>query len=564
MANSEIIASMAIKHYFESKPLVEVITLDKSTTTNVVEKIILTEEHSSLSEEQLSPIVLTEEQLSPLLRREEEAIVLTDEQEQALSELLEFVNDSDPDNNERILCGPAGVGKSVVASQFIIKLIEEQRSFKIVAPTHKAASVIAKYIDEAVSVEDDPFAVQPEVITLAKYLGKVPTICDRTGRKLFQQNKYLKEQHTADIIIFEECSMIGDRDLECIRDKYEDNTKAIFLGDHYQLPAVGGGITPAVFEKNIPTSLLTTTLRYYNESAIGMMTNSIRTKYNEQLYGIPWGKVAQWAASKPDVFVYSTPSRFKEELVQAMEDNDWVNNKDSVRALCYTNSDVDRTNSYVRQNYFGIDSTGYQPNDHMIALAPFVRLPIIGKEDEYSSLEAQCSSNPKDFIHILSNCEEFELIEKLGTHKFTYDNTYKSLRYEEWQCSTEDSTFTARLLHYKSRGTLNTILSDLKDEALSHPAGSKARNRAWSKRYKLEECFDNASFSYCMTIHKSQGSSIDNVFVNLGFINNVYSKPIRRALVYTALTRVRSNLHIYIPPQHLGTNTKYTVENTDC
>ena len=511
--------------------------LEKPTTTKV-EEIILTESHSS--------------------------IVLTEEQQQALSELLEFINDPNPDNNEHILCGPAGVGKSVVASQFIIKLIEEQRSFKIVAPTHKAASVIAKYIDKAVSVEDDPFAVQPEVITLAKYLGKVPTICDKTGRKLFQQNKYLKEQHTADIIIFEECSMISDRDLERIRDKYEDNTKVIFLGDDYQLPAVGGGITPAVFREDIPTSLLTTTLRFYNESAIGKMTTRIRTNYNEQLYGMQWNKVAQWAATQPDVFVYSTPSRFQEELVQAMEDNDWVNHKDSVRALCYTNSQVDRTNSYVRQNYFGIDSTGYQPNDHMIALAPFVRLPIIGKEDEYSSLEAQCSSNPKDFIHILSNCEEFELIEKLGTHKFTYDNTYKSLRYEEWQCSTEDSTFTARLLHHTSRCTLNKILFDLEAEALSHPAGSKARNRAWSKRYKLEECFDNASFSYCMTIHKSQGSSIDNVFVNLNFINSDHSKPIRRALVYTALTRVRSNLHIYIPPHNLGTNTKYTVEYTDC
>ena len=522
-----------------------VATLDKSTT-------------------KVEEIILTEEQLSPILRREEEAIVLTEEQEQVLSELLEFVNDSDPDNNERILCGPAGVGKSVVASQFIIKLIEEQRSFKIVAPTHKAASVIAKYIDKAVSVEDNPFTVEPEVITLAKYLGKVPTICDRTGRKLFQQNKYLKEQHTADIIIFEECSMIGDRDLESIRDKYEDKTKAIFLGDNYQLPAVGGGITPAVFEKDIPTSKLTKTLRYYNESAIGKMTTRIRTKFNEQLYGLQWDKLAKWAASQPSVFVYSKPTRFKEELVQAMEDHDWVNNKDSVRALCYTNSDVDFTNSYVRQNYFGIDCPDYQPNDHMIALAPFVRLPIIGKEDEYEPPQSQYASKSKEFVPILSNCEEFQLVEKLGTYKFTYDKKYKPLRYEEWHCSTEDTTFTARLLHQTSRGTLNTILSDLEAEALSHPERSQARKKAWSKRYKLEECFDNAKFSYCMTIHKSQGTSIDNVFVNLNFINSSYSKSIRRAIVYTALTRVRSNLHIYIPPQHLGTNTKYTVEYADC
>ena len=76
--------------------------LDNPTTTNVEE------------------MILTEEQLSLLLRREEEAIVLTEEQEQVLSELLEFINDLNPDNNEHILCGPAGVGKSVVASQFII------------------------------------------------------------------------------------------------------------------------------------------------------------------------------------------------------------------------------------------------------------------------------------------------------------------------------------------------------------------------------------------------------------------------------------------------------------
>ena len=74
--------------------------LDKHTTTNLEE------------------MILTEEQLSLLLRREEEAIVLTEEQ--ALSELLEFINNLNPDNNEHILSGLAGVGKSVVASQFII------------------------------------------------------------------------------------------------------------------------------------------------------------------------------------------------------------------------------------------------------------------------------------------------------------------------------------------------------------------------------------------------------------------------------------------------------------
>jgi superfamily I DNA/RNA helicase len=58
--------------------------------------------------------------------------------------------------------------------------------------------------------------------------------------------------------------------------------------------------------------------------------------------------------------------------------------------------------------------------------------------------------------------------------------------------------------------------------------------------------FADISYGYCITCHKSQGSTYKNVFVDLGNILNMNRKEKEgMKCLYTAITRAAENLIIY-------------------
>ena len=52
-------------------------------------------------------------------------------------------------------------------------------------------------------------------------------------------------------------------------------------------------------------------------------------------------------------------------------------------------------------------------------------------------------------------------------------------------------------------------------------------------------------YSYAITTHKSQGSSLDNVLVDMRNINSCSDENVRRQLQYVALSRTRKDALIY-------------------
>ena len=70
----------------------------------------------------------------------------------------------------------------------------------------------------------------------------------------------------------------------------------------------------------------------------------------------------------------------------------------------------------------------------------------------------------------------------------------------------------------------------------------------WSYLYEnLIDIFADVSYGYCITTHKSQGSTFNNIYVDM---NNIILKNTNRnesyRCLYTAITRTSNKLNILI------------------
>jgi exodeoxyribonuclease-5 len=71
-----------------------------------------------------------------------------------------------------------------------------------------------------------------------------------------------------------------------------------------------------------------------------------------------------------------------------------------------------------------------------------------------------------------------------------------------------------------------------------------AEEKRWQEFWDLKNLFANLNYAYCLTIHKSQGSTFQNVFVDIP--NALINKNIRERnqLLYVAVTRASKRLFV--------------------
>lgn len=172
---------------------------------------------------------------------------LSDEQLMALKCLCE--------NNVMILNGFAGSGKSMTASAIINMLENNNKSFKLFAPTGRAAKVLSDYTDRPAS-------------TIHRGLGYMPPV--------WGYNEANKLQ--CDVLIIDEFSMTDIFLMKHVIDALDFNkTKLLMIGDSAQLPSVGPGNLLHDFMRSgkIPTVTLNKIFRY-NDGGLMKTATDVR------------------------------------------------------------------------------------------------------------------------------------------------------------------------------------------------------------------------------------------------------------------------------------------------
>jgi ATP-dependent exoDNAse (exonuclease V) alpha subunit len=386
--------------------------------------------------------------------------------------------------------GAGGTGKTTA-----IKSINSRFRVAFTAPTNKAAKVMR-----------DSGCPAANTMTIYSFLGL--TVNEATG-KITIDKKGRCKSGDYDFLVIDECSMLND-DI-CGRLRQLGHIKIVLMGDFCQLPPPKATHSPIFKIIGDNHLVLTEQMRQKNaENPLHLLLNSMRTAIDTG----DSSKVnfSDFAAQVRDdekglnVGVVTTNSvkQWEQWLISAFTDKRGF----EALAVAYSNKRVDEINALIHSRIYP-DSETYCVGEKLI-------FQSAKKEDK------KIIKNNGDMITVESVVKKQEFV-KIGDYKVIIESLLINGEY----------------LTPCDRNQFNIWLELLKTD-LNNPR--VLTGYTWGELYLLRYRFSDLRHSYCSTVHKAQGSTTCNVFVDM---LDVFQMPepidIINRCVYTALSRAKYN-----------------------
>ena len=439
-----------------------------------------------------------------------------------LQQLSEFIFKSDK-NALYLLKGYAGTGTTTIVGAIVNNLWKAKKSAVLMAPTGRAAKVIANYSGK------EAFTIHKKIYFPKKDAGG--------GVKfVLQPNK-----HKNTIFIVDEASMIPDTPSESklmengslLDDLMQyvyagHNCKLLLIGDTAQLPPVRLDISPALdentlalnYNKEVTRMELDEVVRQGQDSGILVNATILRDVLAREMY---------------DYFKFDL-NGFKDivRLVDGYEIMDAINDAYSelgneetaiivrsnkranmynqqIRSRILFNENELSSGDYlmvVKNNYFWLKPTteaGFIANGDIIEV-----LEIFSIQELYGFRFAEVKVRMVDYPKM----QPFETVLLLDT----IEAETPSLPYEE------------------SNRLYQEVMKDFENETSKYKKFLKVKSNKHFNALQVK-------FSYAITCHKSQGGQWNTVFVEQPYLPNGIDKDYLRWL-YTACTRAKEKLYL--------------------
>ena len=471
--------------------------VDRRILDRAAEKMIALQENQTSQE--ISNIAKDESVLAVSATQVAELVStssLTLDQSAALEKMKQFVQT--PRQKYFRLTGYAGTGKSFLIVQLMKWLLNQKINFVGGSPTNKAVKNLKKLAAEA--------QVSIEAHTVARLLGQQPELNEDTGKEEFitQGTDSIGGYQVA---LIDEFSMISKSNFKDINQAvWHTLTKVIFVGDAAQLPPVGESEPVVATSEHIENeATLSSIVRY--DGDIAKVAEEIRgdRAYNKSLY--PFKTTAD------KTITCLSRDEWLESAIGFFKSTEYRENPDHVRFLVWRNKTAASLNDYVRTQLWGENVPDYVPGDRLIAKIPvFRRNPGAKGKNKWQI--------------VMNNSEECEITgdAKLKTQKRT------DWKYWSVPAKTDDGLkLDLRILTRASEELRQERMTELREI------------KRWKQYYDLLKSFDNVPYSYAITTHKSQGSSINYIFPDIA---DMRPCPDLQKILYTALTRARTQAFI--------------------
>ena len=444
----------------------------------------------------------------------------TQKQNELLHFLSEFTFEKDKDFLF-LLKGYAGTGKTTSISTFVNSLSLVGKKAVLLAPTGRAAKVIAVYSKRPA------FTIHKKI-----YFPKKQN--NGSIEFVLQTNKHINT-----IFIVDEASMIPDSRQNKKMFEYGSllddlisyvnagkNCKLIFIGDTAQLPPVKLNISPALqedtlkyeFHKNVMSIELDEVMRQHKNS--GILVNATQLRVMVQNDSLDF----KFDIDFPDIKRLEDGYDIEDALVDSY-DNEGV---EDTAFIVRSNKRANLYNQQIRMKIRGQDNE-ISPGDYVMIVknnyfwlnesseAGFIAngdickvLKIFAIKDLYGFKFAEVELKMIDY----PNMQPIETVLLLDT----LISESPSLTYEE------------------SNKLYQAVKEDYIDEK------SKYKQFLAIKKNKYFNALQ-VKFSYAMTCHKSQGGQWKTVFIEQPYLPEGVSKEYYRWL-YTAMTRAQENLYL--------------------
>lgn len=436
-----------------------------------------------------------------------------------------------------VLHGPAGTGKTTVLGALFGSKELMKEGILLLAPTGKARVKLGKMANA-------------EAFTIAQFLTKQNRFdWERMKIKFTGTEKYKGEQN----VIVDECSMLTEEDLYGLLQAFDlaHIKRIILVGDPYQLPPIGAG-RPFADLCNYIESIESSDEDKEAKQSLARLKEVVRTVQGENSDCLT---LASWYSGLK-------PSKNADSIFSKLGDNDsmndlrvenWQNEKELYQKINQTLVEVlelkDENDVVTLNNFLGIngDKIDTSKIEAFQILTP-VKSPFWGTFNLNQIIQSQFRKNLKDAA-------------KIGDYKIgQYDKVIQTKNERK-------DAYPGNQKYQISNGQLGVVKNTFKGNANVAFAGiDEEVTFGYRSQGQTETDESNIELAYTITVHKSQGSDFEYVFLVVPKTGRIIS----RELIYTALTRAKRKLILLIEgdnphwiinlskPQHSETSKRNT------
>ena len=413
------------------------------------------------------------------------SITLNTGQKSAAETVMDFLLQKG--KSEIVIEGPAGTGKSTLVEYILKDIVNQRKLLKLImgTPTEKELAIeVTATTNKAAKVISALVGTEARTIQSFLNLTIKPNFKDGTN-DLVPTNNYVIIRNK--IIFIDECSFIDLNLLDWIR-KTTLNCKIVFIGDPFQLAPVRVSQAP-VFSQGIEAVRLTEIMR--NGGAIQALSNQYRDTVESSIFPV-------LKPNQLDVMHVSGPS------FQSMVNKEFfsplshlnlipVNSK----IIAWSNDKVIEYNDYIRDlNGFG---KKLEVGEEVITNKPI----LVG--DFHASTDSSLivtSVGDADTQHFVDGYY-VELNESISMF---VPNNPKDMK-----------------------GAMKRL----------------AKAKEWHDYFGIKNTWGDLRSPYACTIHKSQGSTYDKVFIDLSDIGRCNISTDVARMLYVAISRASRQVILY-------------------
>lgn len=444
--------------------------------------------------------------------------MLTEEQSRIKSEVIQALES----NNFVKLLGSAGVGKTYLVASIIEELLNIKRAGIVcAAPTHKAVAVLKEKISSKNRVT---FSTIHQALKLKRKID------NKTGQISFvpdtnPKNNIILQGCTH--LFIDESSMLSEDILDMIEKAAKTKRfKIVYIGDYKQINPVGEEDISKVFSRDYPTMELTTIIRQGEGNPIIDLSRDLPSIYNK----------ASNVNSSGSGYIYTDDfDRIITTLAHA-------NGTNLLKYLAYTNREVSRVNTLVRKKIYGENPGKIELNEKLVFNAPYKDNKFVNNEEILVERLRIIDKEFKVMTHI-DPITEKEVYEKINLK--VYDINYTEVKTPEFSNKTswifntltDDVVEGILVIHEDSEADYKNIVSNLKTASIGGLV-------PWKFTIEFQEQFADLTYCHALTVHKSQGSTFNQVILNVTDIKRFCPPHELDKLLYTGVTRA-SNLLIF-------------------
>jgi len=447
---------------------------------------------------------------------------LTAKQDLTLYKLSEFIIKGD-NNSIFVLKGYAGTGKTTIVSAIINNLWKIKKSGVLMAPTGRAAKVLANYTKkEAYTIHKKIYYPKKNSagnidFTLQKNKSK-NTIFIIDEASMISSSSQSKE-------LFDSKSLLSDL-IQYVYSGYKCNI--IFIGDTAQLPPINSDLSPSLDEDFLKQN--------YNKSPESIELDEVVRQKVES-------GILNNATKLRESLLHDTFENFKFNLSNFKDIERLIDGEDIINSL---------TDSY---NEIGKEDTVLivRSNKRANLYNEQIRKRILFNENELSAgdnlmvvknnyfwlknnSEAGFIANG-DIIKVLEINKIFDLYNFRFAEVLVQMIDYPKMNPFNTVLLLDTINLETPSLNYeKSNQLYNEVLKDYSNEKVKYKRFLKVKSNKYFNALQVK-------FSYAITCHKSQGGQWSSVYVEQPYLANGIDKDFIRWL-YTATTRAKDKLNL--------------------